>query len=89
MRNAILVCCRSHITSTGAVKEKMSQPPGSYDCISPIDFRYWDEKMAGFLSEDAFTRYKLRVELALVTVLCQLGLCDQGVVTRLRLLAPK
>jgi len=58
----------------------LGQSPGPYDCISPIDYRYWAKKMAGFLSEDAFTRYKLRVELALVTVLCQLGLCDQSVV---------
>jgi adenylosuccinate lyase len=58
----------------------LGQAPEPYSCISPIDFRYWDEKMAKFLSEDAFTRYKLRVELALVTVLCRFGLCDQGVV---------
>lgn len=58
----------------------MSQAKKAYDCISPIDFRYWNEKMAEMLSEDAFIRYKLRVELALVTVLCRLGLCDQAVV---------
>lgn len=58
----------------------MSQSTGPFDNISPIDFRYWNEKMAKYLSEDAFTRYKLRVELALVTVLYRMGICDQSVV---------
>lgn len=58
----------------------MSRVSRPYDCISPIDFRYWNEKLAEMLSEDAFTRYKLRVELALVTVLCRRGLCNQSVV---------
>lgn len=36
--------------------------------------------MAKYLSENAFTRYKLRVELTLVTVLHRRELCDQSVV---------
>lgn len=51
-----------------------------FDCMSPIDYRYWDEGVAEFLSEAAFTRYKLRVELALVKALCKQGICDKSVV---------
>ena len=51
-----------------------------FDCMSPIDYRYWDEEVAKFLSEAAFTRQKLRVELALVKALCKQGICDESVV---------
>jgi adenylosuccinate lyase len=40
-----------------------------FDCISPLDFRYHDPEVAQYLSEEAFTRYKCRVEVALTTVL--------------------
>lgn len=50
------------------------------DSISPIDYRYWDEDVAKYLSENGFTRYKLRVELALVKVLNRRGVCTDTVV---------
>lgn len=70
----------AHIPYREGREEKLGKATEPFDCISPIDFRYWNEKMAAMLSEDAFIRYKLRVELALVTVLCRRGLCDQAVV---------
>ncbi len=51
-----------------------------FDCISPVDYRYHDEKVARYLSENAFTRYKLRVELALVKTLHKRGICSEKVV---------
>lgn len=55
-----------------------------FDCISPIDYRYWDEEAAYYLSENGFTRYKLEVELALVTVLHRRGLCSANAVQEVR-----
>jgi len=52
----------------------------SFDSLSPLDYRYWDEEIAEYLSENAFIKYKLRVELALVRVLQKRGFCDLGVV---------
>lgn len=51
-----------------------------FDNISPVDYRNWDPEVARFLSENGFTGYKLRMELALVRVLCRRGLCTQEVV---------
>ncbi|MCX6787035.1 MAG: lyase family protein [Candidatus Kaiserbacteria bacterium] len=47
-----------------------------FDCISPVDYRYWDEEVATYLSENGFTRYKLLVELALVKALYLYGFCS-------------
>lgn len=52
-----------------------------FDCLSPIDYRYWDEEVAHYLSENGFTRYKLLVEIALVRVLARRGICPESVVT--------
>ena len=30
-----------------------------FDSLSPLDYRYWDEEVARYLSENGFTRYKL------------------------------
>ena len=51
-----------------------------FDCISPTDYRYWEEEIAEYLSERAFIYYKLMVEVALVRVLAKRGICDQSVV---------
>lgn len=48
-----------------------------YDNISPIDHRYQDEKIAKYLSEEAFVRYKLAVEAALVAQLAKDGVCPE------------
>ena len=51
-----------------------------FDSISPLDFRYVDQQTVACLSENAFTRYKLLVEIALVRTLCRYGLCSQETV---------
>lgn len=50
-------------------------PQDPFDALSPLDSRYWDQAIAQFLSENGFTRYKLRVELALIKTLVARGLC--------------
>jgi len=47
-----------------------------YDSISPIDYRYWRKDVAHYLSENGFTRYKLKVEVALVRTLYGKGICS-------------
>src|SRR3989344_8532874 len=51
-----------------------------FDNLAPIDYRYWDKDVAFYLSENGFTRYKRRVELALVRVLNRRGICSNVVV---------
>lgn len=51
-----------------------------FDGISAIDFRYWDKDVAAYLSENAFTRYKLLAELALVKTLFAWNMCPEAVV---------
>lgn len=50
-----------------------------FDCISPIDYRYWDKEVAYYLSENGFTRYKLLVEKALIKVFHRRGICSVAV----------
>lgn len=55
------------------------------EALSPIDGRYrlsdpeLFEQVSAFLSEEAFVRYLLRVEVALTRALSRRGLCDQSV----------
>lgn len=51
-----------------------------FNFISPLDYRYFDEKAAKFLSGGARTKYQLVVELALVRVFSKRGFCSQRVV---------
>ncbi len=51
-----------------------------YDSLSPLDYRYWDEEVAQYLSENAYTKYKLAVELALVKALHKNKICSPEVV---------
>jgi adenylosuccinate lyase len=51
-----------------------------YDSLSPADYRYWDENVANYLSENAYTRYKLAVELALIKALEKRKICPPSVV---------
>lgn len=50
-----------------------------FDSISPVDYRYWSRETANYLSENAFTSYKLLVEQALVRVLSRRGICSEAV----------
>lgn len=48
-----------------------------YDCLAPIDHRYWSENIAQYLSARAYTAYLLKVEAALALILAEYGICDQ------------
>jgi len=58
---------------------------GPFDCVSPLDFRYYGtsrtlfKKLAPFVSERARVAYELKVEVALVEVLANRGLCTREV----------
>ncbi len=51
--------------------------PNEFKLICPTDFRYPVADLEDFLTEDAFTKYKLKVEIALVKTLAKHGLCPQ------------
>lgn len=57
-----------------------------FNAVSPLEFRYADKDVGERLSEEAFVRAKLRVELALVEVLHRRGVpgCDEAVVAEVR-----
>ncbi|MBU1179688.1 adenylosuccinate lyase [Patescibacteria group bacterium] len=55
-----------------------------YDSISPLDYRYWDEDVAFFLSENGFMNNKLGVEIALVKTLYERGLCTKKIYEEIR-----
>lgn len=52
----------------------------SFDDISPVDYRYWDENAARYLSDRAYLNYKLKVELALVQALAKRKVCSKAAV---------
>ena len=54
-----------------------------WSCFSPVDVRYYEKRLAPYLSEDGFTRHKLLVEIALVRTLQRRGLCDAEVVAEI------
>jgi adenylosuccinate lyase len=56
------------------------RPSDAFDSIAPVDYRYWDEEVAGYLSDRAYLKYKLSVELALVKALQKRGVCSADVV---------
>ncbi|GAG10942.1 unnamed protein product, partial [marine sediment metagenome] len=54
-----------------------------FELISPTDFRYSVGDLEKYLTEDAFTRYKLKVEVALVKTLAKYGLCTQKIASEI------
>jgi adenylosuccinate lyase len=50
------------------------------DAISPLDYRYWDEDVAKYLSDAAYLKYKLAVELALIKALAKRKVCSKDIV---------
>lgn len=48
---------------------KTKRPLDVFDSISAVDYRYWDPDVAMYMSENGYIRYKLKMELALLTVL--------------------
>ena len=55
-------------------------PSDSFDNFAPIDYRYWDEALAPYLSDRGFLTYKMLVEQALVRVLSHRNICPEAVV---------
>lgn len=60
-----------------------------YESISPADYRYWDPDVARYLSENAFTAYLLRVEVALIAVLHRNGMAPASAVLQAQAAAGK
>jgi adenylosuccinate lyase len=50
------------------------RPSDAFDSIAPVDYRYWDEEVAEYLSDNSYLKYKLSVELALVKALKKRGI---------------
>ncbi|MFH1432788.1 MAG: lyase family protein [archaeon] len=56
-----------------------------FENISPIDYRYYGrdesvkEKLEPYLSENAYIRYKLKVEAALAVALAEEGICPKDI----------
>jgi len=57
------------------------KPSDPFDSISPIDYRYFDEESAQYLSDRAYLRYKLAVEVALVKALVKRGIASKTVLS--------
>jgi adenylosuccinate lyase len=61
-----------------------------FDCVSPLDFRYYGtsrslfKKLAPFVSERARVAYELKVEVALVEILAARRLCSAAVAEEVR-----
>lgn len=60
------------------------RPVDAFDAFSPIDYRYWDEALAPYLSDRGFLNYKMLVEQALVQVLANRGICPEAVVNEIK-----
>lgn len=56
------------------------KPSNAFDSIAPVDYRYWDEEVAKYLSDNSYLRYKLAVEVALVKALHKHGVCPKEAV---------
>lgn len=54
-------------------------PSSRFDCLSPIDYRYYDPDVAEILSEAGYIAYACRVETALARVLARANLCSPSV----------
>ena len=50
-----------------------------FDNVSPVDYRYPEEKLRQFLSEGGFTRHKIFVEVAVPEVLTLRRACDPNI----------
>ena len=54
-----------------------------FDCVSPLDFRYYDEKLRAvfddYVTESARVRSEAMVEAATTRVLARLGVCSEAV----------
>ncbi len=62
---------------------------GKFDCISPLDYRYGDEKASELLSEEARIKYQARVEAALANALAKQGICSREIAEEISRAAEK
>ena len=53
--------------------------PDYSELFSPTDFRYAVEELKPILSEEAFVKYKAKVEAALALQLSKIGLCSRAI----------
>jgi adenylosuccinate lyase len=60
------------------------EPGVRFDLFSPSDFRYNVEALSPFLSEEAYIRYKARVEAALASQLAKEGICTEKVAREIK-----
>jgi adenylosuccinate lyase len=51
-----------------------------YDSFSVLDYRYWMEKLVPYLSGNAYIKYLLQVELAIVKIQAKYDMCSEAVV---------
>ena len=56
-----------------------------FDCFSPTDFRYSISDLKEYLTEEAFIKYKLEVEIALIKVLTKHGLCPEDIIKEIKI----
>jgi len=61
----------------GSVKDSQMD---EFDLFSPTDFRYYEKDLKEYLTEEAFTHYKVKVEVALVKTLAEYGICPKDIV---------
>jgi len=61
----------------------------NFNSFSPTDFRYRVEDLEDYLSEEAFIKYKAKVEAILIRILAQFGLCPQEIVDNVEKAAEK
>jgi len=60
-----------------------------YDSISPLDYRYYSEKLQPYLSENAAIKYQLMVEVALVKALAEKKVCSEKISREIEAAAKK
>ena len=60
-----------------------------FEEFSPTDYRYAVEELRGYLSEEAFLRYKARVEAAIAEVFSQRGLLNEALAREIEEAASK
>ncbi|MFX0139778.1 MAG: lyase family protein, partial [Candidatus Hodarchaeota archaeon] len=52
----------------------------NFNLFSPTDYRYSIQDLKDFLSEEAFTKYKIKVEIAIIKTFAKYKLCSDDIV---------
>ncbi len=61
----------------------------NYDAIDPLDGRYYDQEVAGYISERARVAYQARVEVALSAALADAKLCSAKIADEIAVAAER